>query len=91
MTERPPLTYGLRELIWGIESEVAVVSNLSRRIDEHVRTLNALRAELADRLVHLDRLRAAAQDEHLAAFVDALVVTPLPHLAEEFPERLYEF
>ena len=89
MTDRPVLTYGLRELVWGIESEVAVVGSLTRRIDEHVRSLNALRAELAARLVGLDRLRAVSDDTHLAAFLDRAVVAPLPHLDEDFPERLY--
>ena len=89
MTDRPVLTYALRELVWGIESEVAVVGSLTRRIDAHVRTLNVLRAELAARLVGLDRLRAAADDVHLAAFLDRAVVAPLPHLDEDFPDRLY--
>jgi len=89
VTDRPVLTYALRELVWGIESEVAVVGSLTRRIDEHVRALNTLRAELAARLVGLDRLREAADDAHLAAFLDRAVVTPLPHLDEDFPDRLY--
>ena len=89
MSDRPTLTYALRELVWGISSEVAVVSNLSRRIDGHVLALNALRAELSQRLLELDGLRDAAQDERLAAFVDTVAVAPLPELDEEFPGRLY--
>ena len=89
MSDRPTLTYALRELVWGISSEVAVVSNLSRRIDGHVLALNALRAELSQRLLELDGLRDAAQDERLAAFVDTVAVVPLPELDEEFPGRLY--
>ena len=37
----------------------------------------------------LDRLRAVTDDAHLAAFLDRAVVAPLPHLDEDFPERLY--
>ncbi len=57
----PALTYALRELVWGLESEVAVVTSLSRRIDEHVTALNAARAELAERLERLDAAVAAAR------------------------------
>jgi len=89
VTDRPALTYGLRELIWGIESEVAVIGSLTRRIDEHVRVLNALRSELAERLVGLDRLREVTDDPHLAAYLDRVAVVPLPHLDEDFPVRLY--
>ena len=89
MSDRPTLTCALRELVWGIRSEVAVVSNLSRRIDDHVRSLNDLRAELSERLLELDRLRDAAHDERLAEFVDTIAVAPLPELDEEFPGQLY--
>jgi len=83
------LTYALRELVWGIESEVAVLTSLARRIDEHVTALNALRAELAARLLGLDVLRAAATDDRLTAFLDRVVVAQLPTLDEQFPQRLY--
>ena len=83
------LTYALRGLVWGIESEVAVLSNLARLIDEHVTALNALRAELAERLLRLDALRAGADDARLAAFLDTALAAPLPTLDEQFPERLY--
>ncbi len=83
------LTYGLRELVWGIESEVAVISNLSRRIDEHVRKVNALRATAAERLGRLDVLRAAVDDPHLSAYLSSTVVVSLPQVKEEFPERMY--
>jgi hypothetical protein len=83
------LTYGLRELVWGIESEIAVVGSLSRRIDEHVSSLNRLRAELTDRLVALDELRTAAADADLARYLQGATVVVLPTLDEEFPERLY--
>ncbi len=85
----PALTYGLRELVWGIESEVAVVGSLSRRIDEHVRTLNVLRRELDTRLARLDELQAATSDASLGAWLAHAVQTPLPHHDEDFPERLY--
>ena len=39
------LTFDLRGLVWGIESEVALITSLCRRIDDHVRALNGLRAE----------------------------------------------
>ena len=83
------LTYGLRELVWGIESEVAVITSLSRRIDEHVTKVNALRAAAAERLRRLDVLRAAVDDPHLAAYLSRAAVAPLPQEKEEFPERMY--
>lgn len=83
------LTYGLRELVWGIESEVAVITSLSRRIDEHVTKVNALRANAAERLRRLDVLRAATDDPHLAAYLSRAAVAPLPQVKEEFPERMY--
>ncbi len=85
----PSLTYGLRELVWGLESEVAVISSLARRIDEHVRAVNAARAEAAERLVRLDALVEAADDPHLEAFLRAATSVPLPALDESFPARLY--
>lgn len=89
MTGTPTLTHALREVVWGIESEVAVVTSLSRRIDDHVRTVNALRAELSERLLRLDGLRASADEVHLLGFLDTATTTPLPTVDEHFPERLY--
>lgn len=83
------LTYGLRELVWGIESQVAVISNLSRRIDEHVERVNALRAEAAERLRRLDLLTSAADDPDLQAFLRNAVSAPLPQVPEQFPSRLF--
>jgi len=37
------MTHQVRELVWGIQSEVAVVTSLCRRIDQHVAALNAAR------------------------------------------------
>ena len=85
----PALTYGLRELVWGIESELAVIANLSRRIDDHVRAVNAARAELAERLVRLDALVDAAEDPDLERFLRSIVRVRLPEAPEELPERLY--
>lgn len=89
MTEKATLTYGLRELVWSIEAEVAQVSTLSRRVDEHARALNDLRAQLAVRLLHLDELLEAAEDPVLQEFLLSATEAPLPVLAEEFPERMY--
>ena len=83
------LTYALRELVWGIESEVAVISSLSRRIDERVARVNALRAEAVERLLRLDALAEAADDPQLEAFLRSVAVAPLPSVQEAFPERLY--
>ena len=84
------LTYGLRELVWGMESELAVIGNLSRRIDEQVGILNALRGELAERLSRLDELHAATSGQHhLAEFVAAAARSVLPSVDEDFPDRLY--
>lgn len=88
-TDGARLTAGLRDLVWGIESEVAVVTSLSRRIDEHVRALNALRAELADRLAGLDELRAGTGQTEIAAYLDRVVHPVLPERVEVFPDRMY--
>ncbi len=89
MTESPSLTYALRELVWSLESQVSIITGLSRRIDERVSALNAARAELAERLERLDELVAAAGDTDLAAELAALAEAPLPLEDEHFPERLY--
>ena len=85
----PALTYALRELVWGLESQVAVVTSLSRRIDEHVRALNVARAELAERLARLDALFAAADDPELRGLLRQRAAVPLPQEDEVFPARLY--
>ena len=91
MTERPAanLTYGLRELVWGIESEVAVITSLSHRIDERVERLNAARGDATRRLVELDELLAATEDADLLKFLEAAVAAPLPQVPEHFPARIY--
>lgn len=83
------LTFDLRGLVWGIESEVALITSLSRRIDEHVRAVNVLRREAAQRLVRLDALVAAAPDPDLRAWLETVVAAPLPAVTEHFPDRLY--
>ena len=86
----PALTYALRQLVWDLESEVAVITSLSRRIDAHVSALNAARAEVAERLERLDAVvEAAAGDPDLAAQLRARTAAPLPVEDEHFPERLY--
>ena len=92
MTPQQPvtaLTHALRELVWGIDSQVAVITNLCQLIDEHVGALNALRTELAVRLERLDVLRAEADDADLAGFLDDLIQVELPAAAEHFPDRIY--
>ncbi len=92
MSGQPPvavLTHALRALVWGIDSEVAVISNLSQLVDVHVVALNALRAELAVRLERLDVLRAEAGDADLAGFLDDVIQIELPTVAEHFPGRIY--
>ena len=83
------LTFDLRGLVWGIESEVAVITSLCRRIDDHVRVLNGLRAQAAQRLAALDELVAAADDDRLRAFLESATQAPLPEVVEHFPDRLY--
>lgn len=83
------LTFDLRGLLWGIESEVALITSLSRRIDEHVHAVNELRREAARRLTLLDRLVDAAQDEDLQAWLLTATQAPLPRVTERFPDRLY--
>ena len=84
-----PLTFDLRGLVWGIESEVAVITSLCRRIDEHVAAVNRLRAEEAERLAALDELVAAADDDDLRAWLETVAAAPLPQVTEVFPDRLY--
>jgi hypothetical protein len=83
------LTFDLRGLVWGIESEVAVITSLCRRIDEHVLAVNAARAEAAQRLGLLDELVAAADDPDLRAWLETATEAALPQVAELFPDRLY--
>jgi hypothetical protein len=85
----PQLTHALRELVWSLESEVAVISSLSRQIDDHVAVLNAARAELVERLTRLDALVDAADEPELQAVLRSYVAAPLPLEDESFPERLY--
>ena len=84
------LTFELRGLLWGLRSEVDVVTALSGRIDDLVQALNAARAEAARRLEALDELLDAADDPRLRAWLEPLVQAPLPQAAEVFPERLYD-
>lgn len=91
---RPPdvgtrLTYELRGLVWGIRSEVEVLTALCARIDDHVRALNRLRAEAAERFSALDELVAAAEDPRLQAWLEQLARAPYPRAVEVFPDRLY--
>ena len=83
------LTFELRGLLWGLRSEVDVVTALSGRIDDRVQALNAARAEAARRLAALDQLLDAADDPRLRAWLEELVQAPLPQAAEVFPDRLY--
>jgi hypothetical protein len=85
----PTLTYALRGLVWGLESEVAVVTSLSRRIDDRVRALNAARAELAERLLRLDAVLAAVDDPAVREVLRQRTGAPLPQADELFPGRLY--
>jgi hypothetical protein len=83
------LTVELRDLVWGIRSEVEVVSALAGRIDDRVQALNAARADAARRLAALDELLGAADDPRLRAWLEDLAQAPLPRAAEVFPDRLY--
>ena len=85
----PSLTFDLRGLVWGIESEVAQITRLCRRIDEHVRAVNAVRAEAAHRMEQLDALVESADEPHLRAWLETVTQAPLPSLTEVFPDRLY--
>lgn len=83
------LTAGLRDLVWGIESEVAQITRLSRHIDERVLAVNALRREAAQRLVVLDELVQAGDDGDLRGWLERACEVPLPRVTERFPDRLY--
>ncbi len=86
---RSTLTYELRGLVWGIESEVAQITRLCRRIDEQVRQVNALRAEVVQRLAVLDELVDAAEDPDLRTWLEAATAAAVPQVTELFPDRLY--
>ena len=88
MTDSASLTYALRDLVWKLESEVAVITSLSRRIDEHVGALNMARAELAERRARLDEVVEAADEPELQAVLRSCTAAPLPVEDEVFPERL---
>ena len=75
--------------MWSLESEVALISSLSRRIDEHVAAVNTARAEAAERLLRLDALVDAADDPELREVLQGLAAAPLPVEDEHFPARLY--
>lgn len=83
------LTFDLRGLVWGIDSEVAQVTSLCRRIDQRVRALNDVRAEMVERLRVLDELVDAAQDDDLRAWLETVSAVPVPSVTEVFPDRLY--
>ena len=83
------LAAALRDLVTSIEDEVAEVTRLSEVIDDHVVTLNGLRADVAARLAHLDELRSAADDANLGAFLDDTIQPQLPQQSEDFPDRIY--
>ena len=85
----PALTHALRELIWSLESEGAVITSLSRRLDEHVAALNDLPRELAERLSRLDEVVDSADEPELRAALRSCTAVPLPLEDEVFPERLY--
>ncbi|MCW2679595.1 MAG: hypothetical protein JWM62_996 [Frankiales bacterium] len=83
------LTFDLRGLVWGIDSEVAQISSLCRRIDGHVREVNAARAQMAERLLVLDALVDAAEDPDLRRWLETVSAVPVPSVLEVFPDRLY--
>jgi hypothetical protein len=88
VTDRPPLTSAVRDLLWTLRREVDVVTGLSRQIDAHVRALNAARTEMAERLERLDALLAATDEPHLSGFLHERVVVTLPVEDEVIPPRL---
>ena len=73
----------------GEAGDLAEVTRLSEVIDDHVVTLNGLRADVARRLAHLDELRSAADDANLGAFLDDTIQPQLPQQSEDFPDRIY--
>ena len=83
------LTFDLRQLVWSIESEVAQITSLCRRIDQHVRQVNVARAEMTERLLLLDDLTDAVDDAQLRAWLETATETPVPQVVEVFPDRLY--
>jgi hypothetical protein len=83
------LTFDLRGLVWGIDSEVSQITSLSRRIDQRVREVNVVRAELAARLLVLDELVEAAEHPDLRAWLETVAAVPVPQVTEVWPDRLY--
>ena len=83
------LAEALRGVVTGIDEEVAAITALSEEIDLHVQALNDLRSQATVRLLHLDELRAVAEDVNLSAFLDTSISPQLPQVEEEFPDRIY--
>ena len=83
------LTFDLRGLVWAIESEVSQLTAVCRRIDDHVRAVNAARRDAAERLLVLDALVEAAEDDDVRTWLERVTVADLPTLTEVFPDRLY--
>ena len=86
---RPTPAWALRDLLWSIDNEVALVTSLSGRIDDRVAALNAARSELAERLARLDDLVAVADSPALREVLRQRTEAPLPQRDEVFPSRLY--
>jgi len=85
------LAGGLTSLLGSVEAEVRAVSELSQRIDELVSELNTRRDEQSRRLLVLDALRGAVDDQTLGAFLDKAIRPRRPRVAEVVPERLSDF
>ena len=85
------LAGGLTSLLGSVEAEVRAVSELSQRIDELVSELNTRRDEQTRRLLVLDALRGAVDDQTLGAFLDKAIRPRRPRVAEVIPDRLNDF
>ena len=70
---------------WSLSSSGGAAISSSAR----ARARLGLRDELARRLGALDALQDSVADDDLGRYLARAVQTPLPELAEHFPERLY--
>ncbi|GAC1444960.1 MAG: hypothetical protein NVS3B26_14410 [Mycobacteriales bacterium] len=87
-SESAGLAAGLHGFLAALDTEVQAVSSLSERIDAAVAGLNELRDEQAKRLLALDRLKAAAEDVNLSAFLAKRIKPRTTKVSELVPERL---
>lgn len=82
------LAGALRSHLAAIDAEVRAVNALTERIDALVTELNDVRDQQAKRLLVLDELRSSVSDQSLGSFLDKVIASRKPRVAEVIPDRL---